>query len=250
MAENLTMNQLKDVFSFPFREEGWEGKLAVAAALLLFGFVPFIPFIFISGYVALIMRNVVETDELSLPAWGDLSSIFRHGLRLFGVGFVYSLPVLILFFVGYGSIFLPVLTMELGILPEGTGFVSVLGGYAVGFMLMGIAGVVSFAMAVFLPAASTHTVVEEDFGAAFRFKEWWPIFRANWEGFLISFLLLFGGGMIAYYASQILVFTIVLCCLYPLVISALGAYLMVVGSVLFARAYREGRDEVEAAAAK
>jgi len=249
MAENLTMDQLKEVFSFPFREDGWQGKLAVAAALLLFGFIPFIPYIFISGYVALIMQDVVETDELSLPEWADLSRIFRHGLRLFGVGFVYSLPVLILFFVGYGSMFLPLLTMEMGILPENAGFVSVMGGYALGFMLMGIGGVLSFAMAVFLPAASTHTVVEEDFGAAFRFKEWWPIFRANWEGFLISFLLLFGSGMIAYYASQILVFTIILCCLYPLVISALGAYLMIVGSALFARAYREGRDEVKAAAA-
>lgn len=248
MAETLTTDQLKTVFSFPFREEGWQGKLAVAAALLLFGFIPFIPYIFIAGYTALIIQKVVETDELSLPDWGDLSRIFRHGVRLFGVGFVYSLPVLMLFGVGYASMFLPIFTMEMGFLPEDAGFVSVLGGYALGFILMGIAGVLFFAMAIFLPAATTHSVIEEDFGAAFRFKEWWPIFRANWEGFLISFLLLFGGGMIAYYASQILVFTIILCCLYPVVISALGAYLMIVGSVLFARAYREGRNEVEAAA--
>lgn len=248
MPENLTTDKLKEVFSFPFQEKGWERKLAVAAVLLLFGFIPFIPYIFVSGYVALIMRNVVETDEMSLPEWSDLSRIFRHGVRLVGVGYMYTLPVLILFLVGYGSMFLPVVTMEMGVLPENTGFVSVLGGYAVGFILMGLAGVLSFVTAVFLPAASTHAVVEEDFGAAFRFKEWWPIFRANWEGFLISFLLLFGGGMMAYYASQILVFTIILCCLYPLVISALGAYLMIVGSVLFARAYREGRSEVEEAA--
>jgi hypothetical protein len=46
--------------------------------------------------------------------------------------------------------------------------------------------------------------------------------------------------MTAYYGSQMLILTVVLCCLYPLVLSLIGAYLSIVSSALFANAYRDG----------
>lgn len=250
MSEKITTDVLKTYFSFPFQDERWVGKFAVAAVLVFVGFIPFIPHIMLAGYVALLMIDVVEEDKLALPSWDDLGQIFTHGIRLFGVGFVYWLPAILLFVIGYFSMLLPVITMESELVPHGPGLVSLIGGYILGFGMMGVGGVLSFAMAIFLPAAGVHTVVEREFKAGFRFKEWWAIFRANWDGFLLSTLLVFGGGMLAYYASQILVLTVILCCLYPLVLGALGAYLMLVGGALFAHAYREGREELEAASAE
>jgi hypothetical protein len=54
--------------------------------------------------------------------------------------------------------------------------------------------------------------------------------------------------MVAYYAAQFLVFTVVLCCLYPIVIGVLSVYFLIVGGALFAQAYRVGREEVTASA--
>jgi hypothetical protein len=79
-----------------------------------------------------------------------------------------------------------------------------------------------------------------DFSAAFNIKYLWKLFKANWSGFLIAFLIIIGGSIILYYGSYFLVLTVILCLLYPFVISAMTAYLGLVGSALFAEAYRRG----------
>ncbi len=249
MEGRVTTDHLKTILSFPFQDERWVSKLLVACLWVFLGFIPVLPYVLLLGYGALIILKVVEEGEPSLPAWDDLTRIFNHGFRLFGVGFVYSLPFLLLMVLGYGVMILSVLTLESSLISEGASVASILVSYLVGFGLIGLGVLLAFITSVFLPVAGCHAVVERDFGAGFRFKEWWSIFRANWDGFLISFLLLFGGGMVAYYASQFLIFTVVLCCLYPFVMGALSVYFLIVGSALFAQAYRVGREEVAAAAA-
>jgi hypothetical protein len=244
----MTTDQLKTIISFPFQDERWVSKLLIACVWVFLGFIPVLPYLLLLGYVALIILEVVEEGKPSLPEWDDLSRIFTHGFRLFGVGFVYSLPFLLLMVLGYGVMILSIFTVESSVVSEGVGFLSVLGSYLVGFGLIGLGVLLAFGTSVFLPIAGCHAVVEGEFAAGFRFREWWPIFRANWDGFLISFVLLFGGGMVAYYAAQFLVFTVVLCCLYPIVIGVLSVYFLIVGGALFAQAYRVGREEVTASA--
>lgn len=244
MEETVTTDRLKTMISFPFQDERWVGKLLLASVWVFLSFIPVLPQALLLGYVALIILQVVETGEPSLPAWDDFSRIFRHGLRLFGLGFVYLLPVILLVLIGYGAMILSVFTLDSSAVPEGAAVASVIISYLVGFGLMGIGALLGFGISLFLPVAGCHVVVEDEFAAGFRFKEWWPIFRANWDGFLVSFLLLFGGGMLAYYASQFLIFTVVLCCFYPLIIGFLGAYFQIVGGALFGRAYREGREKL------
>lgn len=246
MASTSSTRHLKEVFSYPFQDPDWVGKLVIASLLILFSFIPFFPHVLLLGYVAVLVIQVVEEGDLVLPAWGDLGDLFGHGLRLFGVTFVYTLPVIALFILGYVAILLPVFTMETRLIPEGSWILTMIGGYIFGLGMMGISMLLGLGVGIILPMAGCHAVVERDFGAAFRFSEWWAILRANWDGFLISYLLFLGGLVAVYYATQFLILTVILCCLYPFVIVALSAYLMVVGGALFGRAYREGREMMQA----
>ena len=63
----------------------------------------------VMGYTARIMRQVVNGEELHMPAWDDWESILKDGLYLFGVRIVTPSPCsssfLPLFF---GMMFLPI----------------------------------------------------------------------------------------------------------------------------------------------
>ena len=49
---------------------------------------------FVYGYLARLARNVIAGVQHPLPEWDDLGDFFSEGLRLFGVGFVYMLPMI------------------------------------------------------------------------------------------------------------------------------------------------------------
>jgi hypothetical protein len=102
---------------------------------------------------------------------------------------------------------------------------------------------------VILPVAAGHMIATHDFGAAFRVREWWPIFKANLAGFLIAYALLFGVAMALNLAMQVLYFTIILCCLVPFIMVGATMYLIVIGSVLFGQAYRIGVENLAQAQA-
>ena len=50
-----------------------------------------------SGYMVGIIRNVMNNVAEPLPTWDDLGKKFMDGLILFAAGFIYALPMLILF---------------------------------------------------------------------------------------------------------------------------------------------------------
>ena len=197
------------------------------------------------GYVARIMGGIIrEGKDPYLPEWQDLGGMFQEGLKIFGAYLVYSLPVTLLVVIGYLTFVLPMIAIDTAVLPEGMEIALILGGYLVGFGLIGIGALLGFAFSLFAPLAVCHLVKEDRFGAAFQVSRWWQVLKANWSGFLLAYLILVGGGMLAYYASQILVFTLILCCLYPFVLAGLGAYLGIVGSALFAQAYQRGSQRM------
>ena len=111
---------------------------------------------------------------------------------------------------------------------------------------MGIGFVLMLLLSVLLPSALGHLVAKEQFSAAFRAREWWPIFRANLSGFLLSYLLLFGAVYVFSFAIQILYLTIILCFLLPFVMAFFGTYLGFVSSALIGQAYGVGVEKVGA----
>ena len=116
-------------------------------------------------------------------------------------------------------------------------------GWGIGMVFL----VVSMLTAV---VASSHMVANDEFGAAFRLREMWPIFKKNAAGYLIAFVILMGIHMLVMMVSQVLVYTIILCCLYPVLLLVYQVYLMLIGSTFFAQAYVEGVDKLAKAAAQ
>jgi hypothetical protein len=106
--------------------------------------------------------------------------------------------------------------------------------------MLGIGMLFGLIVSLIIPVAIGHVIATDEFAAAFRFREWWPIFRANLAGFLVSYALLIGFSIVLGFVFQILYLTIIFCCLYPFVLAPLTMYITIIWSVLFARAYRDG----------
>lgn len=246
MTDQIRAPQVKDFIRFPFQEPDWAKKMAVIAGLTFLWFIPFLPAIIIFGYLAKLMRGVIiEGKEPFLPEWENLTEMFNDGLKIMGVSLVYFLPVLLLFIVGYGGFFIPVIFAEAFSLGQGAEIISIFSGYLLGMGLMGLGMIAGFGLGLIAPLGVCQVVARREFRAAFQLGQIWQIFKANWSGFLVTYLLLIGGMVFAYYAAQFLIFTVIFCCLYPLLAAGLTAYLGVVGSALFAENYREGLEALE-----
>ncbi len=247
MAKKKLTTDISQVLVFPFQDEAWVKKMAIASLLIFVSFIPIIPMVFLLGYLAEIIRRIaVNGEPPSLPEWDDLSVYFQDGFRLFGAGTLYLIPSTLLLIIGYVCMFIPIVIMEAGRLSDGEGMILMIAGYLAGFGLMGIGAVLAMVTGVVLPVAGSHIVVKEDFSAAFKFGEIWDIFKANWSGFLVAFLIIIGGFVVLSYGSYLLVVTVILCCLYPFVLSLMFTYLALVGSALVADAYRVGVDNLPA----
>src|SRR5438132_12450645 len=79
---------------FVFDDPRWIPKVLLGGVFALASIV-FIGIFFIYGYLARLVRNVIDGVEPPLPEWDDLGEFFYEGLRLFAVGLVYALPIAI-----------------------------------------------------------------------------------------------------------------------------------------------------------
>jgi hypothetical protein len=115
---------------------------------------------------------------------------------------------------------------------------------ALGMLLLAI-GVVP------MPMALAHLAVEDRLGAAFRLREWWRLIRvARWE-FFAAWVIVVGLGAISYWCTLIPSYTVVLCCLTPLIGAPLALYVGLVGAAAFGSVYvraEQGAESEEAPA--
>ena len=245
MAKKKNTYDPAGILVYPFQDDSWLKKIGIAFLLVVLGFIPVIPVVLLLGYLAeIIKRVVVQREEPSLPDWDNFSVYFSAGFRLFGAGAVYLLPSTLLFGLGYLGILLPVVFMDGGTYNEPVGVALVLIGYLVGFVLMGLAAMISIFISMILPVAATHLAVNEDFKAAFQFKEVWAIAKANWKGFLLAYLILVGASVILYYGTYFLAATVIFCCLYPFAFSFMVVYLGLIAAGLFGDAYKTGLENL------
>ena len=103
---------------------------------------------------------------------------------------------------------------------------------------------------VVLPPALGNLLAKGDFGAAFRFKEWWPVFKANLSGYILAVALGLGVFYLLYTLAFLLYATLVLACLLPFAF----AFMLFIGGIvifsLYAIAYRDSlRNQVTPAPA-
>lgn len=249
MTKLTTVDQIQYLFTFPFKDEDWKSKFLIGFLLYVGGFfIPVIPWIFVTGYTARIIEAVIKEDKYQLPGWDDWGETFMKGLRLTALGFIAVLPFFMLMGLGYLLMFSPMF-LEVFSSPSYVGdtqfpwvFTSMLG-MAGAMVTMGIGIFLMVLLGVFFPAAMSHMIAEDRFGAAFQVKAWWPIFKANIGGYVISYILLLGTMYLMMFAVQLFYMTIVLCCLIPFVFSLVGIYSGIFAGAVFGQTYRVGREK-------
>jgi hypothetical protein len=171
--------------------------------------------------------------------WDDWAGLAKDGIKLFGIRMIFTLPLLILL--------IPfIITMTAFPIFLGTSNSSDVDTLLPIFMLLMFGGFcliipLSIPIALIAPAAEMYVVEKDDFAAGFRFREWWPIFRANISGFIaalaISYIVSFAFTIV----FQILSITIILACLTFFLLPLMTVYLPLVLYVTIAQAYRDGK---------
>ena len=249
MTQSLTTTDLKELLAYPFKDINWKNKFLIGSLVVLSSFViPFVPFLALYGYMMQIMRRIiVEGGEPFLPEWDDWGNLLTDGLKLMGALFVFMLPILLILMVGYAFFFgtmiaTGVLTGTADQGDESGAMVSLLplaGGPGL-MLILGLGMVFALGVAVIMPVVMGHVAATNNFGAAFRWREWWPIFRANSSGFLMADVVVFALSLGLSSALSLLYLTVVLCCLIPIIIAPITLYTSVIQSAVFAQAYRDG----------
>lgn len=255
MPEASALTPLKAVFRFPFQGPEWRNRFLVGTAFMFAGFVvPVVPLIFVYGYALQVMRQAIEGQDLTLPAWADFYRLGKDGLRGAAVSLVFMLPGVLVSFGGIalymGSIFAMPLMVGNGRDPQGEAiFVMLLmGSMAIMFLSMAVGTLLSMAGAVPIPVATSHMLAKDKLSAAFRVREGWRLLRANWLGYLIGWVVVGGAAMLLYLVLMIVYYTVVLCCLIPFVMAPIGFYLSLVSAALFGQTYRESVSLVASSA--
>lgn len=247
MSTQITTTSLQRALAFVFRDKKWGTKILVAGLLtLLNGVIPIIPALLLLGYEARVMRRIaVEDGEAALPEWNDWGDMLIDGLRLLGINILYYLPGVVFIIIGYIAVLISAGRGNWEASSSAAGPVIAM---VVMWFLMGIGTLLIMAALFFSGPAMVHAIAKKRFGAAFEFSSWWKVLRANWGGFFLAFILIFGLSQLMSGVLAITIFTVCLICLAPIIIIAVGIYTRLVTAALYGMAYREGADKLASAA--
>jgi len=165
-------NMLGDAFSY-MKEGVWGDTnrwLKLILALILLGF----PF---SGYIMRIYRGTTTAPEVD--QWGTL---FVDGLKLFVVGLVYAIPLLVLWVLIYGSMFLAIFSGSMDDKAMAT--------FEPNFVLMILFYIVELAVVLIMPVASIRFARTGSFSEAFNFSAIiGTIGRIGWLVYIVALFL-------------------------------------------------------------
>jgi hypothetical protein len=245
MEDVTTTASLREVLAFPFRGPDWGRRFAIGSAIVIASFlVPVLPLIFVFGYTLAVMRQAIEGDALALPGWGEGGDMAIDGLRAMVAGLVFLLPGLLITFGGMALYFATTLAAPFAAQSgdEGWWLALFFGSLAVLFLSLFLGTVLTALGALPLPMAIAHLVAEDDLSAAFRVRQWWRLLRANALGVFIAWVVTAGLMTILYLAFVLSYYTLVLCCVAPLLAGPIAFYVMLVSAGLFGRTYRESRE--------
>ncbi|MEA2336568.1 MAG: hypothetical protein QOE82_575, partial [Thermoanaerobaculia bacterium] len=115
-----------------------------------------------------------------LPEWDDLGEYFSEGLRLFCVGFIYTLPLMVLAV----AFVVPSIAAES---MDNDALRNIGGGMAA--CVWCLIFPLGLALAIWLPGALLFAAVERRFGAAFEFAQIWGFIKGNIGNYLLAFVV-------------------------------------------------------------
>ena len=163
--------------TFVFEDPQWIQKLLMGALFSLAGVV-LVGIFFVNGYLARLVRNVVEGVERPLPEWTDLGDMFAEGAMLFVAALLYMIPFFFLFFLMFPFSVLTNIDNPATQILGGGGLV------IVSLILVPV----GFAVSVWVPAALLHAAVKRDFKAAFDFRVIGTFIRYNALNYVLAYL--------------------------------------------------------------
>jgi hypothetical protein len=251
MTQSTTSDNLKALFAYPFQDTNWINKFLIGSLVVLAGYIiPLIPFIVVYGYMAQIMRRIiVERGEPYLPEWDDWGKMMMDGLKLLGALLIYALPIFVLLCVAYLFLFFGIgLSASLegsGDAPSGLAAVGSLVGSLGFFCIFGVVMIFALAVSLVSPVMLGHIIATDEFSAAFRFSEWWSIFRANLGGFFIAYVIILAISSAFSFALTLIYLTVILCCLLPVIMGPATYYMLLIAAAVFGQAYRDGVDKLQ-----
>ena len=171
-------------FTFVFEDEDWIAKIFIGAAILavslVFSFL-LIPLILgmalLSGYMVAVMRRVLNGQVDGLPQWENWGDLLIDGIKMWVIGVVYSLPILIAWIC---------MMVPMAVLGNSDAEVLV----TILIMLFGcIIILYSIVLAIVIPAAIAFWVASDDLGAAFRFGDILAFVRENLSTYLVTLIM-------------------------------------------------------------
>lgn len=192
-------------FTFFKDDDRWMTKIGIGGVVTLLSiFLLGIPAILLVGYQLAVTRQVMNGKELPLPEWDDWGKLFMDGLYIIIAILVYTLPLWLLFCIGFGVTFLPAF---------GGGnddLTAALGGVAL--LTWGIMGCLLFILAIgfslVVPGIYIQYIRTDDFGSLFRIGEVFGIVRDNIADILLVFVAALVAQIFISIVSNVLIITI------------------------------------------
>jgi len=166
--------------TFVFDDPRWVQKVLIGG-LFVIASVFIIGAFFIYGYLARLTRNVINGFEHPLPEWDDLGEYFGEGAKLFVVGLVYVIPIIIV----CAIVFVPMAIMGNASDNETVRSMAGMSVTCVWCLIFPL----GLALALWMPAALLMVVVTGDFKAAFQFKHIFRFIRANVANYILAFVV-------------------------------------------------------------
>jgi uncharacterized protein DUF4013 len=173
------MNSVGEAFSYPFRDPGWVGKIAVQGLITI---IPIVGWIATAGWLMITFDNVRSGRQELAPAGFHLA----RGIGIFGVTVLYSLvlniPAWILDGIGNAS-------------NHANGYT----GYYTGSPLNGLGSLWSFLAGLFLDFLIPSLIVivaRNGFSGGFDLGRVWAMATGNMNNSVIGGLVIFVAGII------------------------------------------------------
>lgn len=168
-------------FSYPFEDQEWAKKLAIAAALL---FIPILGWLLVFGWGLEITRRVIRQSDEVLPDWTQFENLFVLGIKGFVIAFVYSLPITLF-------------SVPIYVFGWFEDLQNVVAVFAICLSCFSV--LYSFVLALILPASFGILGVSDDLGEALNPRKIFNLLQAAPGAYIITFV----GSLIANFVSGI-----------------------------------------------
>jgi hypothetical protein len=152
-------------FTFPFEDQDWIKKVLIAGVI---GLIPIVGQFFLLGWGLEITRRVIKSDLNPLPAWDNFGGYFVDGLKALVIGFVYTLPVILVQSCGSALLFGANETGDDTFIMIGSTVMACFSCFTILWVIF---------IAFMLSAALGNYAATDEFGAAFRIGEIYELVR-------------------------------------------------------------------------